>query len=41
MTWKFDVIFCCGRGNVPTANNKCIYTKLWTENDSEEASKYR
>ena len=27
--------FCCGCGYVPTANEKGMYTKILTENDSE------
>ena len=33
--------FHSGCGYVPTANDKGMYTKLWTEDDSEEASKCR
>ena len=31
--------FCCDFGYVPTANNAGMYTKLWTEDDNEGASK--
>ena len=33
--------FCCGCGYVPTFDKKVVYTKLWTESDSQGASKYR
>ena len=32
---------CFGCGNVPTANDKGMYTKLRMEDDSEGASKCR
>ena len=31
--------FCCSCGYVSTANEKFMYTKLWTEDDSEGESK--
>ena len=46
-TGKFKIIqitflkqFYCGYGYVPTANEKGMYTKLWTEDDSKGASNY-
>ena len=35
----FSKKFYCGCGSVPTANNEDMYTKLWTKDYTEKASK--